>query len=164
MSAVTEDLGTGKVLRIAAILHGTVIDHIPAGRALKVLQILGLPDDNTASTISIAMHVRGEKQRRKDVVKVEGRELGQAEVDRIALIAPEATINIIRDHEVVKKSRVVLPDDIGGILRCSNSNCITNKTPPEPFRPRFRVVSRDPIQIKCYFCNRKQENIENNII
>jgi len=164
MTAAAAGHGKRKMLRVTPIHSGTVIDHIQAGRALKVLQILGLPEEGTSSTISIAINVRGRKATRKDVVKVEDRELAAKEVDRIALIAPEATINIIRDFEVAEKKRVVLPDEIRDILRCSNPNCITNKMPREPLCTRFRVVSRAPVQLKCHYCNRRQENFVDNVI
>ena len=131
---------------------------------MKVLKILGLPDENNTSIISVAMNVTGKKEIRKDVVKIEDRELVAKEVDGIALIAPDATINIIRDHKVAHKQKVKLPGEIREILRCSNPNCITNKTPPEPLRAEFRVVSREPLQLKCNYCKRLQKNIENNII
>jgi len=99
---------------------------------------------------------------KKDIVKVENRELKPEEVNKIALIAPKATINIIRDYEVVKKFKVHLPDEIVGIVRCPNPNCISNAR--EPIQSRFRVISRDPIRIKCCYCEREPENIADNII
>ncbi len=150
-----------KELKIPLIKEGTVIDHITAGNAVKVLHILGIPEKTLDSVVSVAMNVKS-KIGKKDIVKVENRELKPEEVNKIALIAPKATINIIRDYEVVKKFRVHLPDEIVGIVRCPNPNCISNAR--EPIQSRFRVISRDPIRIKCCYCEREPENIADNII
>ena len=107
------------------------------------------------------MNVRS-KMGKKDIVKVENRELDKHEVDKIALIAPKATINIIRDYEVVKKHRVELPDEIVGIVKCSNPTCISNSR--EPVKSRFRVISKDPPRIRCYYCEREPEDISERII
>ena len=88
-----------KELKVTPIKDGTVIDHITPGRALKVLRILKIPE-STSSVVSVAMNVSG-KMGKKDIVKVENRELDPKELDKIALIAPKATINIIRDYEVI---------------------------------------------------------------
>ena len=103
-----------KELKVPRIKDGSVIDHITAGNAVKVLHILGIPKASS-STVSVAMNVRS-KLGKKDIVKVENRELDPQEVDKIALIAPKATINIIRDYEVAKKHKVKLPDEIVGIV------------------------------------------------
>ncbi|KAA0008839.1 MAG: aspartate carbamoyltransferase regulatory subunit [Thermoplasmata archaeon] len=148
-------------MKIPLIKEGTVIDHITAGNAVKVLHILGIPEKTLNSIVSVVMNVKS-KIGKKDIVKVENRELKPEEVNKIALIAPKATINIIRDYEVVKKFKVHLPDEIVGIVRCPNPNCISNTR--EPIQSRFRVISRDPIRIKCCYCEREPENIADNII
>ena len=149
-----------KELKITPIKDGTVIDHIPAGIAVKVLHILKIPE-STTSVVSVAINVTG-KTGRKDIVKVENRELVRHEVDKIALIAPKATINIIRDFEVVKKYKVQLPDEIIGLVKCSNPTCISNAR--EPVSSRFHVFCKDPPRIKCYFCEREPEDIAERII
>jgi len=148
-------------LKIPLIKEGTVIDHITAGHAVKVLHILGIPE-KTTSVVSVAMNVKS-KIGRKDIVKVENRELDPKEVNKIALVAPKATINIIRNYEVFKKYHVHIPDEIIGIVRCPNPTCISNSK-NEPIESRFRVVSKDPIRIKCYYCEREPDNIGDNII
>ena len=92
-------------LRVTPIKNGTVIDHIPAGLALKVLKILGIGDSVT-STVTVTMHVPSRAMGWKDIVKVEDRELGSREIDKIALIAPTATVNVIRNYNVAEKRRV----------------------------------------------------------
>jgi len=145
-----------KELRVQPIKNGTVIDHIPSGMALKVLKILGI-SDNVASTVTVAMHVASGQMKWKDIVKVEDRELNPREVDKISLISPGATVNVIRNYNVAEKRRVSLPDKLVGILRCGNPNCITNQK--EPVETVFIVSSRTPLQVKCRYCDRVLEDI-----
>ncbi len=138
-------------LRVSKIEAGTVIDHIPSGRALTVLDILGISPE-TEDTVSILINVPSGRFGKKDIVKVEDRELGEDEINKIALTAPEATINVIRDFEVVEKRKVELPEKIRGIIKCSNPTCITNAS--EPVTPEFEVVSEAPINLLCTYCER----------
>ena len=149
-----------KKLKITPIKNGTVIDHITPGFAVKVLRILKITE-STSSVVSVAINVKS-KIGKKDIVKVENRELDPKEVDKIALIAPKATINIIRDFEVVDKHRVKLPDEIIGFVKCSNPTCISNSK--EPVKSKFHLVSKDPPIIKCYYCEREPEDIAERII
>ena len=149
-----------KELKIQPIRDGTVIDHITAGNALKVLRILKIPTSHS-SIVSVVMNVPS-KMGKKDIVKIEKRELDTNEVDKIALIAPKATINFIRDYEVVKKHKVVLPNEVRGIVKCSNPTCISNAN--EPVKTRFLITSKDPLQIKCYYCEREPDDIAERII
>jgi len=141
-----------KTLKVSKIHSGTVIDHIPAGYALDVLRILGIHGKNLSGVVTLAMNVPSQKMGRKDIVKVEGRELSEQEVNKIALIAPDATINIIRNYEVVEKIKVKLPNVIRNVIKCPNPTCITNGR--EPIEPRFIVESRSPLRLRCYYCGR----------
>ena len=151
-----------KELKVQFIKNGTVIDHITSGMALKVLKIL-LVDEKIGSTVSILMHVRSKTVDWKDVVKIEDRELDTAEVNRIALIAPNATINIIRDFNVIEKYRVTLPELVREIVRCTNPNCVSN-IKEEPVESEFVVESQRPLKLKCKYCERFVENIAENIL
>jgi len=146
-----------KALKVVPIRNGTVIDHIAAGQALNVLKILGIRA-RTDAVLSVVMNVRSKQMGRKDIVKVEDRELKPEEVDKIALIAPNATINIIRDSEVVEKHHVYLPESIEGIIRCANPNCISN-VEREPVVSRFITVSGDPLRFRCFYCERMIEDV-----
>ncbi len=156
-----------KEFKIQPIRNGTVIDHIESGKALEVLKIIGI-DENVNSTVSAVMHVRSSKRTYKDIVKVEDKELNPRELQKIALIAPNATINIIRDYEVVKKSHVKAPDRVVGIVRCANPNCITNSRSaldtPEPVEPEFTVESVRPLKLRCIYCERELENPEEHLV
>ncbi len=139
-------------LLVRKIRDGTVIDHIPAGNALNVIRILGLPRGRE-NRMALIMYTSSSKMGLKDIVKVEGLELTADEVNMIALIAPTATINIVRDYKVVRKERVKIPEIIENIIRCANPNCISNQD-RETAIPKFRLVSEDPIILRCEYCER----------
>jgi len=141
-------------LRVKKIREGTVIDHISAGSALTVLNILGITN-HTGQVVSVAINVPSSKFGRKDIVKIEGRELNADEVDKIALIAPQATINIIRDFTVIEKQQVKLPKFIREILKCANPTCVSNSR--EPVEPAFSVENEDPLVLRCHYCGRIME-------
>jgi aspartate carbamoyltransferase regulatory subunit len=133
-------------LRVSKIRNGTVIDHVTGGQALNVLAILGI-DGSAGENVSVGMNVPSNRLGVKDVVKVEDRELSQSEVDVLSLFAPEATINIIREYEVVEKNRVERPASVADILSCPNANCITNAG--EPVSSKFDVLTDG---VRCTYC------------
>lgn len=147
-------------LKIKAIENGTVIDHITANKALHILKILGLPDSETKN-VTIAMNVSSGEIGRKDIVKIENRELDPEELNQIALIAPKATINIIRNFEPVKKDKINLPNKITAIIKCTNPKCITNYE-NEPITPVFNVINKYPPVVRCHYCEKliKTEDID----
>ncbi len=136
-------------LHVSKIKNGTVIDHITGGHALDVVKILGITGSEEGP-ITIAINVTSKRLRRKDIVKIEGRELKPQEVAKIALLASHATINIIRDYKVIKKQEVKLPKVIENILKCSNPACISNSN--EPVGTKFYVDCDDPLMLKCHYC------------
>ncbi|MHA1731077.1 MAG: aspartate carbamoyltransferase regulatory subunit [Promethearchaeota archaeon] len=148
-----EKLVEEKVQKITPIKTGTVIDHIPPNTALKVLRILGLPGDHDA-VISIGMNVLSKKlaQGKKDIIKVEDMVLDQKLINKIALIAPKATIVRIKDTVVTEKFQVELSPEIVGIVKCPNMKCISNTR--EPVQTKFRVLQKAPVKIQCEFCDR----------
>ena len=151
---------TKSELKIKAIENGTVIDHITANKSLHILKILDLPDDETEN-VTVAMNVTSGQIERKDIVKIENRELDHSELNQIALIAPKATINIIRDFKPVKKDKIVLPKKITSIIKCTNPKCITNLE-NEPIQPVFNVVEEYPPVVRCHYCEKliKTEDID----
>ncbi len=140
---------TRKTLRVSKIKDGTVIDHISGGHALDVLKILGITG-RVAGVVTVAINVPSKRHSTKDMVKVEGRELNSKEVDKIALLAPHATINIVRNYKVTEKQRVKLPHIIRGIVKCANPACISNSD--EPVQPTFYVEKEDPLRLRCHYC------------
>ena len=139
-------------LKIKAIENGTVIDHITANKTLHILKILGLPDNETQN-ITVAMNVSSKELGRKDILKIENRELDHEELNQVALIAPKATINIIRDYKPVKKNKIVLPNKITSIIKCTNPKCITDYE-NEPITPIFNVVTENPPVASCHYCEK----------
>ena len=136
-------------LRVSKIKDGTVIDHINAGHALDVLKILGITD-YVKGVVTVGMNVPSKTLVLKDMVKIEGRELKSEEVDKIALLAPHASINIIRNYKVVDKQLVRLPKVIRETVKCINPACISNSK--EPVKSTFYVDNKDPLQLRCHYC------------
>jgi len=148
-----------KVLQVEAIEKGTVIDHIPSAQTLTVVRILSELEDLVTIGINLSSQVMG----RKGVVKIANRKLSPEEVAKIALIAPQATLNIIENYEVVEKYRVVPPKEVEGIVRCSNPNCITNH---EEVRTKFHVRPRPDgrLRLICHYCERIYDQGEIEIV
>ena len=148
-------------LKITPIKNGTVIDHISNGLALEVLRLIGAQTLDKDSTVSVALHVRSNKIGWKDIVKVENMELSPRKVNAIALIAPTATISIIRDYQVREKRSVDLPERIVGVVRCPNGNCISNQS--EPIESEFEVTSRRPVILTCVYCERELDDFRRHL-
>ncbi len=146
-----------RTLRVSKIKEGTVIDHISGGYALDIVKILGITG-HKEGIMTIALNVPSGKIGLKDMVKVEGRELKPEEVDKIALLAPHATINIVRSYKVVEKQRVKLPSIIRGIIKCASPTCISNSV--EPIQPTFHVEREEPLRLKCHYCGHIMEKEE----
>lgn len=138
-------------LIVSKIKDGTVIDHIKAGKGKKVLDFLDI-NENYPETATLLMNVPSKKIKRKDIVKVANKFLKQEEVNKIALIAPNATCNVIKNYKVVEKRKIELPKVIEGILKCPNPKCITNMN--EPLKTKFIVKKNDPVNLRCFFCER----------
>lgn len=146
-----------KQLSVSAIQNGTVIDHVPAKNLFKVIQILGL--DKIETQITFGTNLESKKLGKKAIIKISGVYFEDEDINRIALVAPDAKLNIIRDYEVVEKKVVVVPDSITGIAKCMNPKCITNF---EHVTTKFRVVSKINVALKCHYCEKitTQENLQ----
>lgn len=139
-----------KELQVAALENGTAIDHIPPSQLFKVATMLGLERMN--NTITIGNNFHSSKMGCKGVIKIADKFFAEDEINRIALIAPNVILNIIRDYEVVEKKTVMLPDELVGLVKCNNPKCITNN---EPMLTRFDVIDKETGTIKCRYCERK---------
>ena len=146
-----------KQMSVSAIQNGTVIDHVPAKNLFKVIQILGL--DRIDNQITFGTNLESKKLGRKAIIKITGVYFEDEDINRIALVAPDAKLNIIRDYEVVEKKIVEVPDNIIGIARCMNPKCITNF---ESVVTRFKVISKKNVSLKCHYCEKitNQENMQ----
>ncbi|MCH4156224.1 MAG: aspartate carbamoyltransferase regulatory subunit [Muribaculaceae bacterium] len=136
-------------LAVAALENGTVIDHIPTQSLFKVVNLLGIK--NLKNSVTIGFNLDSSKCGKKGIIKVADVFFPEETLNRIAIIAPNAVINIIHDYEVVEKHAVTLPDDIIGIVKCNNPKCITNN---EPMKTHFHVVDRNNMVLKCHYCER----------
>jgi aspartate carbamoyltransferase regulatory subunit len=136
-------------LKVSAIKDGTVIDHIPAKNLFKVITILGL--DKIGNQITFGTNLESAKLGAKAIIKVSDKFFEDDEINKIALIAPHAKLNIIRDYEVVEKKIVETPRKITGIVKCFNPKCITNN---EVITTCFKVISDQPIALKCKYCEK----------
>lgn len=138
-----------KQLKVSAIKDGTVIDHIPAKNLFKVIAILGL--DQIDSPITFGTNLESKRMGSKGIIKISDKFFHDEDINRIALIAPKAMLNIIREYEVVEKKLVVVPDNVEGIVKCVNPQCITNH---ENIKTKFKVVSKKDVSLKCHYCER----------
>jgi len=139
----------GGELIVEKIEDGTVIDHIPAGMGLKVLGILKI---GAGSRTALLMNVPSKHIGAKDIVKISGKQLDEREVNRIALVAPNATLNIIKDGSVVEKSEVRLPKELRAVAKCPNPKCITNA---EKIETKFSQDEKN--KFRCSYCEMQFE-------
>ncbi len=138
-----------KKLKVSAIKNGTVIDHIPARNLFKVITILGL--DKIENQITFGTNLESEKLGSKAIIKVSDKCFEDDEINKIALIAPHAKLNIIRDYAVTEKKVVEIPSQVQGIVRCVNPKCITNN---EGITTKFTVITKAPLALKCHYCEK----------
>ena len=145
-----------KRLSVSAIKEGTVIDHVPANALFKVVSILNL--DKMDTMITIGNSLSSDKLGKKGIIKLSKVFFQDDDINKIALVAPSAKLNLIRDYEVVEKRVVEIPDEIIGIAKCVNPKCITNN---EKVSTRFEVISKAEVKLKCHYCEKitDQDNI-----
>jgi aspartate carbamoyltransferase regulatory subunit len=140
-----------KQIKVNAIKNGTVIDHIKAGTGLKVINILKLKQNDV---IMLGINLKSNKIGKKDILKIENRELTHDEVNIIALIAPNATLTIINNYEVTQKQSLMMPKIIKELIVCPNPKCITNL---EGITSRFELTEEKTGTIRCGYCEKKYQ-------
>ena len=134
-------------IRLTPIANGSVLDHLPVGTALKVVEILKLEPNHA---ISLAINTESKKLGKKDLLMMENRFLSKTEIEKIGLIAKNATLNAIKNRVVVEKQKIVIPKNAVGVLKCINPNCISNA---EEIASKF-AISENPLKAKCYYCEK----------
>ena len=134
---------------VAALCNGTVIDHIPSDKLFKVVSILKL--DEVQNQLTFGNNLESGKLGTKGIVKVANLYFAQDVIDKIALIAPNAKLNIIKDYKVTEKKSVHLSDEITDIVCCANPLCITNN---QPVPTKFHVIDKNPITLRCHYCEK----------
>ena len=136
-----------KELAVAALRNGTVIDHIPSESLFKAVEMLGIA--NLDKSVTIGFNLASRRLGRKGIIKIADVELSPETVSRIAILAPTAVINTIRDYRVVEKRPVALPEEIVDQIVCNNPKCVTRN---QPIPTRFNVVDRGPVRVRCHYC------------
>ena len=146
-----------KELQVAAIENGTVIDHIPSEKTYEVARLLHLTDIDVPTLIGY--NQPSKRLRKKGIIKITNKYSTDEEISRLAVIAPNVVLNIIKDYEVVEKKMVVTPNEIHGIIKCNNPKCITNNEPMDTF---FTVIDKEKGIVKCHYCDKEQDinNVE----
>ncbi len=135
------------MLKVEKIDNGTVIDHIQAGKGLRVLQILNI-QVGYHGKVALLMNTTSSKMGKKDIVKIADKHIDDKTADKIALIAPDASLNIIKNFEVIEKRHVKLRSRLVGVAACPNPNCITNH---EKMESEFKLEGNG---IRCFYCER----------
>lgn len=138
-------------LMVAAIENGTVIDHIPCNKLFEVITLLGLQD--MTSTVMIGYNLVSEKMGHKSLIKIANRYFSDDELNRLAVVAPNVSLSIIKNFDVVEKRQVVMPNPIVGVVKCANPKCITNN---EPMLTRFAISEKKEGLIRCHYCGKEQ--------
>ena len=142
-----------KELVVSALENGTVLDHIPAENVYKALDLLNLK--GVENQITIGINLASKLNGRKGIIKIADKFFEDDELNKLALIAPKATVNIIRDFKVVEKKVLKMPHEIVGIAKCQNPKCVTNH---QPIKTRFTtLVKDDEILLLCHFCEKISE-------
>lgn len=136
-------------LMVAAIENGTVIDHIPSARLFEVIRLLGI-DSSLDDSVFIGYNLNSQLMGKKSIIKIANRFFNQAELDQLAVVAPNVTHCIIRNYEVAEKRSVTLPDELHNLVQCNNPKCICNN---EPMPTRF-IVEKGVV--KCHYCEVEQ--------
>ena len=144
------NMDDNKKLQVSAIKDGTVIDRIPPQSLFKVIEILGL--DHTNHQITFGTNLESKHLGKKAIIKIANSFFEDEDINRIALIAPDAKLNIIRDYEVVEKRQVAIPEEIRGIAKCFNPKCITNH---QNIETRFTTKTESgQISLICHYCEK----------
>lgn len=137
-------------LSVEALTNGTVIDHIPAGQGLVILRQFGLND--LGERVTVGFNLRSSAMGQKDIIKVTNVFFSQEEANQLALFAPQATVNVIKDYAVVEKHTLTLPSEVKQVFRCPNSNCASHT---EPVASWFYVKQRQGrTKLKCHYCEK----------
>lgn len=136
---------------VSALENGTVIDHIPPSKTMAVVNLLGV--NNIHSTIMIGANLASKKMGRKSIIKIADKFFTDEELNKLSVVAPDVTLCIIRNFEVVEKRPVVMPTELRNIVKCANPKCITNN---EPMPTLFNVIDKEKGLIKCHYCEKEQ--------
>jgi aspartate carbamoyltransferase regulatory subunit len=145
-------------LKVSAIRNGTVIDHIPAEVVSQVFNILNL--DDTDNQVYFGTNLDSKKLGKKGIIKISEKYFEDEEINKIALVAPNATLIEIKDYEVGKKEKVQLPETVDKFVKCINPKCVTNN---QNVLTSFEVTEdhKGNMKLFCTYCEKTmaKENI-----
>lgn len=136
---------------VRALKNGTVIDHIPSDKLFAVVSLLHL--DKLRNRIIIGFNLNSEKIGKKSIIKVSDKYFSSEELNQLSVLAPNVTLNIIKEYEIIEKYKVEMPDELNGIIKCANPKCITNN---EPMTTRFKIIDKQKGIIRCLYCEKNQ--------
>lgn len=137
-----------KELMVAAIENGTVIDHIPSHKLFDVVNLLHLERMTTA--VTVGFNLKSKEMGHKSIIKIANKYFTDQELNQLSVVAPNVTLCIIKNYDIVEKKTVTMPQELIGIVHCPNNKCITNN---EPMRTRFRATSASTLS--CCYCNKE---------
>lgn len=140
---------TRKEFIVSAIENGTVIDHIPSKNVFQVIKILNLEESD--DMVLFGTNLESKKYEKKGIIKVKNKFFKNSEINKIALVAPKATLIVIKDYQITSKQVVELPDDVQGIVKCFNPNCITNH---EKVETKFNLIDKEEVKLRCHYCEK----------
>ena len=138
------------MLKIGKIEEGFVLDHIQAGKSLSIYEHLGL--DKMDCTVAIIKNAKSEKLGKKDILKVEC-DINLLDLDILAFIDHNITVNVIKDGEIVDKKALVLPKMIKNVIKCHNPRCITSIEQELPHI--FFLADEEKEIYRCKYCEEK---------
>ena len=136
---------------IDAISNGIVIDHISAGKAMELYNILGL--DKLDCSVALLKNVSSGKLGRKDIIKID--QVLDLDWDVIGYVDPGITVNIIKDGKRIEKRQLKLPERITNVIRCKNPRCITTVEPS--LDQVFRLTDRARRIYRCIYCDAERK-------
>ena len=138
-------------LLVAAIENGTVIDHIPTSKVFEVVNLLHLSEVKTS--IMVGWNLKSHKMGRKSIIKIADKYFSDSELNQLSVVAPNVSLCVIKDYQVVEKKQVVIPEELRGIVKCANPKCISNN---EPMATLFHVTNKERGIIQCAYCEKEQ--------
>ena len=139
-------------MQIDSIQNGIVIDHIAAGKAMELYQILGL--GKLDCTVAILKNVPSGKMGRKDIIKVDS--YLNLDWNILGYVDPNITVNIIANGELLEKRQLALPERLTNVIRCKNPRCITSVEQELP--QVFKLTDREHRVYRCLYCETKADN------
>ncbi|MBQ0090340.1 MAG: aspartate carbamoyltransferase regulatory subunit [Prevotellaceae bacterium] len=144
-----------KEMLVSALEAGTVIDHIPSDKLMDIIETLNIED--IKSSVTIGYNLESKKMGRKSIIKISDKFFTNEELSQLSVIAPNLTLCIIKNYNVVEKRKINLPDELFNIVKCPNPKCVSNN---EPMASHFHVINKEHGILKCHYCE-KEHNVEN---